>query len=134
MTSSQAPADSAIGECCEDLPSRRVIEGARNTLRAMLNHARREELISRNVAELVSLLKSRKTLRRRSSWTVDEARRFLEPAHRDNDPLYGLWMLILVLGLGAARASAWSTMTTPLTRKQRNSGWNGSSAGSVATH
>jgi len=29
-----------------------VIEGARNTLRAALNNAIREELISRNVAEL----------------------------------------------------------------------------------
>jgi integrase len=65
----------------------------------MLNHARREELISRNVAELVTLPKSRKTLQRRNSWTVDEARRFLESARRDNDPLYGLWVLILVLGL-----------------------------------
>ena len=89
----------AIGECCEDFPSRRVIEGARNTLRAALNHARREELISRNVAELVTLPKSRKTLQRRNSWTVDEARRFLESAREDNDPLYGLWVLILVLGL-----------------------------------
>ena len=76
-----------------------MIEGARNTLRAALNHARREELISRNVAELATLPKSRKTLQRRNSWTVDEARRFLESAREDNDPLYGLWVLILVLGL-----------------------------------
>jgi integrase len=65
----------------------------------MLNNAMREELISRNVAELVTLPKSRKRLQRRNSWTVDEARRFLESARRDNDPLYGLWVLILVLGL-----------------------------------
>jgi integrase len=89
----------AIGECCEDFPSRRVIEGARNTLLAMLNHAKREELISRNVAELVTLPKSRKRLQRRNSWTVDEARRFLESARRGKDPLYGLWVLIVVLGL-----------------------------------
>ena len=76
-----------------------MIEGARNTLRAVLNNAKREELISRNVAELVTLPKSRKKLQRRNSWTVDEARRFLESARRDNDPLYGLWVLILVLGL-----------------------------------
>jgi integrase len=73
--------------------------GARNALRAMLNNAMREELISRNVAELVTLPKSRKRPQRRNSWTVDEARRFLESARRDNDPLYGLWVLILVLGL-----------------------------------
>ena len=68
----------AIGDCCEDYPSRRVIEAARGTLRAALNHAMREELISRNVAELVTLPRARKTLQRRNSWTVDEARRFLE--------------------------------------------------------
>lgn len=89
----------AAGACCEDYPSRRVLEGARNTLRAMLNCAIREELIGRNVAELVTLPKSRKKSRRRDSWTVDEARRFLESARRDKDPLYGLWVLILVQGL-----------------------------------
>jgi integrase len=94
----------AIGDCCEDLPSRRAIEGARNTLRAMLNNAKREELISRNVAELVTLPKSRKRLQRRNSWTVDEARRYLESARRDNDPLYGLWVLILILGLRRGEA------------------------------
>ncbi len=56
----------------------------------MLNHAKREELISRNVAELVTPPKSRKRLRRRDSWTVDEARGFLESARRDNDPRYRL--------------------------------------------
>ena len=30
---------------------------------------------------------------------MDEARRFLESAHEDDDPLYGLWVLLLVLGL-----------------------------------
>ena len=32
-------------------------------------------------------------------WTVDEARRFLESAKRDQDPLYAAYVLILVLGL-----------------------------------
>jgi hypothetical protein len=35
-----------------------------------------EELISRNVAELAKLPRARKKLRRRSSWTVEEARKF----------------------------------------------------------
>ena len=87
-----------------DYPSRRVIEGARNTLRAALNNAMREELISRNVAELVTLPKARKKLQRRNSWTVDEARRFLESSRRDNDPLYALWVLILVMGLRRGEA------------------------------
>jgi integrase len=94
----------AAGACCEDYPSRRVIEGARNTLRAALNNAKREELISRNVAELVTLPRARKKLQRRNSWTVDEARRFLESSRRDNDPLYALWVLILVLGLRRGEA------------------------------
>lgn len=94
----------AAGACCKAYPSRRVIEGARNTLRAMLNCAMREELISRNVAELVTLPKSRKKLQRRNAWTVDEARRFLVSARKDNDPLYALWVLILVLGLRRGEA------------------------------
>jgi integrase len=32
-------------------------------------------------------------------WTVDEARRFLESARHDCDPLYAAYVLILVLGL-----------------------------------
>ena len=52
-----------------------MIEAARSTLRAALNHAMREELISRNAAELVTLPKARKKNRRKSSWTVDEARK-----------------------------------------------------------
>lgn len=39
-----------------------MIEGARNTLRAALNNAMREELVSRNVATLVTLPKERKRM------------------------------------------------------------------------
>jgi integrase len=94
----------AVGECCQDYPSRRVIEAARGTLRAALNHAMREELVSRNVAELVTLPKARKKNRRKSSWSVDEARKFLECSRNDDDPLYPLWVLILVLGLRKGEA------------------------------
>ncbi len=102
----------AIGQCCEDYPSRRVIQASRNTLRAALNHARREELVSRNVAEMVKLPAARKTSKRGQSWTVEEARQFLESAHADNDPLYALWVLILVLGLrkGEVLGLIWSTV------------------------
>jgi hypothetical protein len=88
-----------IGDCCEYYPGRRVIESARGTLRAALNHAMREELLSRNVAALTTLPTTRKKITRRSSWTVDEARKFLEWSRNHNDPLYPLWVLILVLGL-----------------------------------
>src|SRR5215469_8277201 len=94
----------AIGECCEDYPGPRVISAARGTLRAALNHAKREELISRNVAELVTLPKARKRNRRKDSWTVDEARRFLECSRNEDDPLYPLWVLILVLGMRKGEA------------------------------
>lgn len=102
----------AIGECCEDYPSRRVIQAARGTLRAALNHAIHEELISRNVAELVKLPKARKKIKRRNAWTVDEARKFLESSLRDGDPLYPLWVLILVLGLrkGEALGLIWEAV------------------------
>jgi integrase len=94
----------ALDECCQDFPSRRVIEASRGTLRAALNHAMREELISRNVAELVTLPKARKKNRRKNSWTVDEARKFLECSRNEDDPLYPLWVLILVLGLRRGEA------------------------------
>lgn len=102
----------AIGECCGDYPSRRVIELARNTLRVALNHAMREDLISRNVATLVVLPKARKRSKRGNSWTVDEARQFLRSARNDNDPLYPLWVLILVLGIrrGEALGLIWETV------------------------
>lgn len=94
----------AIGECCENYPGRRTIEAARGTLRAALNNAMSEELISRNVAELAKLPKARKKLRRRNSWTVEEARKFLESSRREGDPLYPLWVLIIVLGLRKGEA------------------------------
>lgn len=108
----KTPRCCAIGACCGDYPSTRVIKNARDALRAALNNAKREELISRNVAELVTLPKSRKRLRRRSAWTVEEARLFLESARRDSDPLYALWVLILVLGLrrGEALGLIWDSV------------------------
>jgi len=100
----RTPRCCAIGACCEDFPSRRVIEASRGTLRAGLNHAMREELVSRNVAELVTLPKALKKNRRKNSWTVDEARKFLECSRNEDDPLYPLWVLILVLGLRKGEA------------------------------
>jgi integrase len=100
----RTPRCCAVGECCDAFPSRRVIEASRGTLRAALNQAMREELVSRNVAELVTLPKARKKNRRKDSWTVDEARRFLECSRNENDWLYPLWVLILVLGLRKGEA------------------------------
>jgi integrase len=99
----------SLGKCCQDYPSKRTIKIARDTLRAALNQAWREELISRNVASMVTLPAARKTTKRGQSWDVDEARRFLESAYADRDPLYPLWVLILVLGLrkGEAQGLIW---------------------------
>lgn len=99
----------AVGQCCHDYPSKRTIKIARDTLRAALSQAWREELISRNVAAMAQLPAARKTTRRGQSWDVDEARTFLESAYADRDPLYPLWVLILVLGLrkGEAQGLVW---------------------------
>ena len=56
-----------------------------------------EELITRNPAAVVRLPAPRS--RKRRSWTVDEARRFLESTRRHDEPLYAAFVLILVLGL-----------------------------------
>ncbi len=55
---------------------------------------------------------ARKASRRGQSWTVVEARKFLESAHADSDPLYPLWVLILVLGLrkGEVLGLTWPTI------------------------
>jgi integrase len=99
----------AFGKCCEDYPSKRTIKIARDTLRAALTQAWREELVSRNVASMVTLPAARKADRRGQSWDAEEARQFLESAYADRDPLYPLWVLVLVLGLrkGEAQGLVW---------------------------
>jgi integrase len=54
-------------------------------------------LIPKNVAGVLHLSKPRR--RQVKPWTADEARRFLESAKKDRDPLYAAYVLILVLGL-----------------------------------
>ena len=127
-----APGKDARRKQAQVLRHRRVLRGlpepprdrggARNTLRAALNNAMREELISRNVAELVTLPKARKKNRRKNSWTVAEARKFLECSRNENDPLYPLWVLIIVLGMrkGEALGQIWpEDETWPPSRKAR---------------
>jgi integrase len=53
-------------------------------------------LISRNVADLVTLPTVRK--RRRTVWTSEEARKFLESARDARDPMYAGYVLAVVLG------------------------------------
>jgi integrase len=87
----------AVGECCESYPSRRVIQAARDALRAALTHAVSEELISKNVASLVKVPKPRR--RRIKPWSVAEASQFLTDAAARDDHLFAAWVLVLCLGL-----------------------------------
>ena len=83
--------------CCRQIASERTIRDAWTILCSSLTNAVTEELIPKNVAALLHVPKPRK--RKVKPWTVDEARRFLESAKRDQDPLYAAYVLILVLGL-----------------------------------
>jgi integrase len=87
----------AAGRCCADYPSVATIGDARKVLRSALSHAQTEELISKNVAALVKLPAGRR--RKGKAWSTEEARRFLESAKSDSDPLYAAYVLVLVLGL-----------------------------------
>ena len=69
----------------------------RDCLRAALNCAVDDELISRNVVKLVKLPAVRKKKGRR--WTSEQARRFLASAREDGDPYYAAYVLILIEGL-----------------------------------
>jgi integrase len=87
----------ALGACCGMAPSARTISDIRACLRSALNYAIREEQITRNVAELVTLPTVRK--RKGKAWTSDEARAFLESARNSRDPMYAGYVLAVVLGL-----------------------------------
>lgn len=87
----------ALGRCCKSYASARTIKDVRTVLRSALSNAMREELVPRNVAELVVTPKQRK--RKVVPWSSEEARRFLESARDDQDSMYAAYVLILVLGL-----------------------------------
>ena len=89
----------AVGECCHEILSAGSRKDARNVLRAALTCAVEEQLITWNPAAVIRLSSRREPKRKRRSWTVEEARRFLESARRDGDVLYAAYVLILVLGL-----------------------------------
>ena len=97
----------ATGECCRQLGSEWTIHQAWTVLRSMLSEAMRDELVTRNVAALVRVSVPRP--KKRSYWSVDEARQFLESARENDDPLYAGYVLMLVLGLrrGELLGLAW---------------------------
>jgi integrase len=98
----------AMGNCCNALPSGNSMRGLRATLRTALAQALAEEKVTKNVAALVKLRTPRK--KSGKAWDSDEARRFLEAARADEDPMYAAWVLILVLGLrrGELLGIAWA--------------------------
>jgi integrase len=100
----------ALGKCCHQVASPRTIKDVRTVLRSALHSAVRQELIDRNVAQLVQIPKQRK--RKILPWTSEEARRFLESARSDSDPLYAAYVLVLVLGLrkGEVLGLAWDAV------------------------
>jgi integrase len=88
----------AVGECCEEYPAVSSLGTLRNCLRSMLTHARDvDQYVTRNVAALIKLPPVR--VRKAKAWSTDEARRFLESARQDHDPLYAAYVLVLVLGM-----------------------------------
>jgi integrase len=96
----RAPKDQrccARGQCCQRTLSRRTIQDIRAVLRAALNNAITEDLITKNPAGPVKV----PSLRRRKvdPWSVEEARRFLVSARVDGDAFYPAYVLILALGL-----------------------------------
>ncbi|WP_214415646.1 tyrosine-type recombinase/integrase [Sphaerisporangium fuscum] len=87
----------AVGQCCRQVLKESTVQKALKILRAILSNAVSEEIISKNVATSVRLSTPRK--RKVKPWSVEEARRFLESARDNEDPLYAAYVLILVLGL-----------------------------------
>jgi len=77
----------AIGKCCREILSPGTRTDARNVLRAALPYAVEEQIITRNPAAF-RLASRREPKRKHRSWTVDQARQFLESARRDGDSLY----------------------------------------------
>jgi integrase len=90
----------AIGKCCHAVLSPRSRKDARDTLRAALTCAVEDEIITRNPVRTVKLTTRRESRRgKRRSWTVDDARWFLESTWHAGEALYGAFVLILILGL-----------------------------------
>lgn len=89
----------AVGKCCEALLLPRSVKGVRGVLRSALSSAKADELVGRNVAELIQIAPVRKRSGKSLAWTSEEARKFLESARTDGHGLYAAFVLVLILGL-----------------------------------
>ena len=106
----------AVGQCCNAVPSAARSRASEQRCGPPSLKPWRKSLVSKNVAALVKLRVARK--KPGKAWDSDEARRFLEAAHPDEDPMYAAWVLILVLGLGGV--NCWVSPGTPSTRPPEN--------------
>lgn len=79
----------------------RSIQYVHATLRSALEHAYREELVTRNVAKLVRIEQPEK-LKPTEPMTVEEARYFLQAVHDHRHE--ALWTVVLMLGLRRSEA------------------------------
>jgi integrase len=98
----------AKGQCCGRTLAKRSVNDARTVLRSALSNAVVEELVSKNVAQLIKVPRARR--KRPEPWSVEEACRFLEAAQQSRDYLYAAYVLILLLGLrkGEVLGLTWS--------------------------
>ncbi|MDF4254426.1 site-specific integrase [Streptomyces sp. WMMB303] len=85
----------AAGECCQSLLSRRMVQSIHAVLRNALQNAVREELIVRNVAQLVQV--TTPSYDTGKGLSVAEARLLLRESA--DDRLHALYVLALVLGM-----------------------------------
>ncbi len=85
-----------------------AVNDARTILRSALGNAVIEELISKNVAQMIKVSRARR--KKPEPWSVEEACRFLERAEAERDYLYAAYVLVLVLGLrkGEVLGLTWS--------------------------
>jgi integrase len=91
----QEPKCCAAGECCRTVLSRRMVQSIHAVLRNALQNAVREELIVRNVAQLVQVPTPAYGIGK--GLTVPQARLLLDEAEKDR--LHALYALALVMGL-----------------------------------
>ena len=76
-----------LNRCCNQVPKDWTVHPeAWRVLRGAMSQAVRDELLPRNVAALVRVPLPRSKVR--SSWTVSDARRFLEFSFHSADPMH----------------------------------------------
>src|SRR5689334_4473351 len=95
VSASRTPGRKGQAEGDRPLVSARTVKQVHAVLRAMLNHAMREEVIARNVARLVQ--PPAPEHEEIQPWTDGEARAFLASARTHR--LYALFAVALGLGL-----------------------------------